>query len=212
MLIGERRYHDPQYAPVSLKRMLRVLHKKSMVRGAILINALLQLFYVWMVIYTPLYLTQTLGYSWDKIGIIFSIMLIPFILFQYPAGRIADRFSNERELIAGGLLIAGIATILFSLVGSESMIALALILFLTRVGISIVEVANESYFFKQVTEKDAATIAVYRNMSPLAYLAGPLFGAVFLGWNMYAVLFFILGVLLLFGSFFALTLRDIQKN
>ena len=83
MLIGERKYHDSTYAPVSLKRMLRVFTVPGNIRGAIIINGLLQLFYVWMVIYTPLYLRETLGFGWDKIGIILSVMLIPFILFQF---------------------------------------------------------------------------------------------------------------------------------
>ncbi len=139
-------------------------------------------------------------------------MLIPFVLFQYPAGRLADKFSNERELIAGGLLIMGIATLIFSLVGGVSVIALALILFLTRMGASIVEVANESYFFKQVTDQDTATIAVFRNMTPLAYLAGPALGIILLGWNMYSVLFFLLGLILIGGAVFALTLHDIKKE
>lgn len=212
MIVGERGYHDSRYAPVSLKRMIRVLATPGNIRGAIIINGILQLFYVWMVIYTPLYLINTLGFGWDTVGIIFSVMLIPFIVFQYPAGRIADRFSNERELIAGGLLIAGVATMLFALVGTVNAFAIALILLLTRVGISIVEVANESYFFKQVTDADTSTIAVYRNMSPLAYLVGPLLGVLLLGWNIYSVLFFILGVIVIAGAVFAMTLKDLSVS
>jgi MFS family permease len=211
VLLGERRYKDPNYVPLSLSRMIRVLHRKADVRGSIIINFLLQLFYVWMVIYAPLYLIRTLGFTWASVGTALSVMLIPFLLFQYPAGRIADRFSNERELIAGGMLVIGIATMIFALMGGVGIVAIALILFLTRVGASIVEVANDSYFFKKVEETDTGTIAVYRNMYPLAYLIGPVLAIILLGWSMYAVLFFILGIIMLAGSVFALTLHDIRK-
>jgi predicted MFS family arabinose efflux permease len=211
ILLGERQYQDPKYVPLSLRRMMRVLRTKKDVRGSIIINLLLQLFYVWMVIYSPLYLTRTLGFSWASVGAAFSIMLIPFMLFQYPAGRIADRFSNEREMIAGGLLIMGIATMIFSLSSGTSIVAIALILFLTRVGASIVEVSNDSYFFKHVDDTDNGTIAVYRNMYPLAYLIGPVLAVILLGWSMYAVLFFILGIIMLGGAVFALTLHDVKK-
>lgn len=212
VFLGERRYHDPKYVHVSLPRIWRVLRTKGDVRGSIVVAGLLQLFYVWMVIYSPLYLTRTLGYSWESVGVIFSIMLIPFVLFQYPTGRLADKFSSEREFIAIGLLVMGIATIIFSLIGGVSLLAVALVLFLTRVGASIVEVSNESYFFKHVTDKDAPTIAVFRNMTPLAYLIGPILAFLFLGWNLYSVLFFILGVIMLAGSAFALSLHDIKKE
>ncbi len=211
IFLGERKYHDAKYVHLSLSKMLKVLKTKSDVRGSIIINGLMQLFYVWMVIYTPIYLTQTLGFSWEQVGFIFSVMLIPFVLFQYPAGRIADKFSNERELISGGMLIMGIATIIFALVGDVNVVAIALILFLTRMGASIVEVSNESYFFKHVTDRDTPTIAVFRNMTPLAYLVGPVIAIILLGWDMYTVLFFILGIIMLSGAWFALTLHDIKK-
>lgn len=206
--IGERKYHDASYASVDFSHLFAALKNRPSVRQAIVFNFFLQLFYVWMVIYSPLYLTRVLGLPWESVGIIFSVMLVPFVLLQYPTGRIVDRLNNERELIAGGFLITGIATLIFSLVGGVSAVALALILFLTRVGASIIEVANESYFFRQIEEDDTATIALFRNMVPLAYLVGPALGIILLGWNMYAVLFCILGICMLGVSLFAITRKD----
>ncbi len=208
VLTGERHYKDATYTHFSLRHALSVFSQKGPVRGAIIINGLLQLFYVWMVIYSPLYLVRTLGFSWESVGFIFSIMLLPFVLFQYPVGRLADKFGSERTLIALGLLIMGVSTIIFSLVGAVPALALALILFLTRAGASIVEVSNESFFFKHVTDRDTPTIAIFRNMMPFAYVVGPLLGIALLGWSAYTVLFFILGGFLIIGSMFALSLRD----
>ncbi|MCC6198742.1 MFS transporter [Candidatus Nomurabacteria bacterium] len=202
--IGERGYRDAPYTQISFSHLFLRLRKRDNVRHAIIINFFLQLFYVWMVIYSPLYLTRVLGFSWEAVGGIFSVMLIPFVLLQYPAGRAADRFSNERILIAGGFLTAGVATLIFSLTGEIGAVAVALILFLTRVGASIIEVANESYFFKTVEDDDTPTIALFRNMVPLAYLVGPMLGIILLGWNMYATLFFILGIIMLGMSLFTI--------
>jgi predicted MFS family arabinose efflux permease len=190
VFVGERHYHDSRYVHISFSKLL---------------------FYAWMVIYSPLYLTNKLGLSWESVGFIFSIMLIPFILFQYPAGRIVDKFSNERALIAAGFLIIGVSTLIFSLIGVVPFVVLALILFLTRVGASIVEVANESYFFKQVNDTDTQLIAVFRNMVPLAYLIGPALGVLLLSSNNYSLVFFVLGLLMLGASIVALSLKTIRR-
>lgn len=211
VFVGERHYHDSRYVHISFSKLLHGLQKRTAVRGSIALNFLLQLFYAWMVIYSPLYLTNKLGLSWESVGFIFSIMLIPFILFQYPAGRIVDKFSNERALIAAGFLIIGVSTLIFSLIGVVPFVVLALILFLTRVGASIVEVANESYFFKQVNDTDTQLIAVFRNMVPLAYLIGPALGVLLLSSNNYSLVFFVLGLLMLGASVVALSLKTVRR-
>ncbi|MBY0328683.1 MFS transporter [Patescibacteria group bacterium] len=185
-----------------------LVKNNSALRRIISINFLLQFFYSWMILYVPLYLVQTLGFSWTSIGGIFSLMLIPFVLFQYPAGRIADKWFGEKEMIIMGLLIMAGTVATLALVKAPTIVVVAIILFGTRVGASIVEVLADSYFFKQVTAEDKGVISFYRTMQPFAYIVGPIAGAFLLFVMPYTGLFLLLGVILVVGALYTRRLID----
>lgn len=165
------------------------------------VNFILQFFYAWMVIYTPIYLHEHAGISWDKIGILFTIMLSAFVLFQYLMGKLADRFHVEKKMMMLGLLIMGIATFFVTKAPLLSFWALASVLFVTRVGASMLEVMTESYFFKHVHHDDTGSIGFFRNTYPFAYLIAPLFASLILGFAPMKTLFIILGIICCLGIF-----------
>src|SRR4030042_6926300 len=88
--------------------MKKIFLRKNVMK-AYYISFLLEFFYALMIIYTPLYLLA-LDFDWFQIGKIFTIMLIPFVLLQYPAGHFADTRYEERDMMAVALLILGIST------------------------------------------------------------------------------------------------------
>jgi len=108
-----------------------------------------------MVIYTPIYLNQHLGIDWTQIGMIFTIMLLPFIFLQFPLGRLADTRLGEKEIMAIGFGILVVSTAALSFITTTSFWVWALALFATRVGASAVAVMNETYFFKKTNDTDA---------------------------------------------------------
>ena len=101
-------------------------------------------------------------------------MLLPFIIFEIPVGKIADIHFGEKELLSAGFIITAIFTIIISFISIKSFILWAIILFATRVGASLIEITTESYFFKHVKGDDADIISFFRINSPLAYIAGPI--------------------------------------
>lgn len=208
----ERDFHDTTYGPTTFKSIVTALRKNSDIRDIIILQGMLQFFFVWMVIYVPLYLKDVMGFGWNTIGTILSIMLLPFILFQYPVGKIVDRYHNEREVIFAGFLIMALATIFFAYLGVASVFAVALGLFLTRVGASITEVAVESYFFKKVDRHNIELIGAFRNMMPIAYLFAPIIAIIVLQFGSFQTLFTTLGVILSFVALFSLLLHDIKKS
>ncbi len=163
----------------------------------IVIAFILQFFYSWMVIYLPLHLSQTIGFSWSTIGIIFSVMLLPFILFAYPAGRIADRWLGEKELLTAGLGIMAFSSIAINWIPGAEIGWWMAILFATRVGASIVESMRDSYFYKHVDSDDVVVIDIFHIIWLLAYVVGPLFATLCLRFVSYAELFPILGVVII---------------
>lgn len=186
----------------------KILRKNKSLRTITFLNFLLQLFYVVMVIYSPIYLTSIIGFSWENIGIILSIMLLPFVLFPYPAGRIADKYLGEKELMIASLILMGIGTIYFIHIGQNTIAVYAFALFITRVGASILEAMCESAFFRQVSDKDEAVISIYRNMMPFAYSIGPLLAGALFMLTSYKTLFTSLGLVMIISTVFVWHIKD----
>ncbi len=87
---------------------LKILTNKD-VLNIYMISLALEAFYALMIVYTPLYLLD-LGLSWQQIGVVFTIMLIPFVVLEYPIGFLADRKFGEKEMIIVGLVIMGLSS------------------------------------------------------------------------------------------------------
>lgn len=208
--IGQRGFVDKAYMRGTIFDGIRVLRNNKNLRLITSLNFLLQLFFVVMVIYSPIYLTKVIGFSWQSFSLLLSIMLSAFVIFPYPLGKILDKYKNERELMSVGLLIMGVATLCFARLGYASVTLYALVLFLTRAGASTLETMCESAFFKQVTDKDSEVISLYRNMMPFAYTIGPLIAAALFAATSYQTLFTTLGIMMLLSTFIALQVKDVR--
>jgi len=203
-----KNFRDPNYDRMSFWKTLRLIWIKNDIRKIVLINTLLRFFYSWMVIYTPIYLKEVMGFSWSEIGLIFSIMLTPFVFLQAPLGKIADKYLGEKELLSAGIFILVLATAVLSFIKIPSFILWALVLFLTRVGASSSEVMSETYFFKKIDGTDSNLVGFFRMTGPIAYVISPLVATFILGFAGLHYLFLILGIIMLFGLWFSFSLKD----
>ncbi len=185
------------------------LHDRNL-RKILALDFLLNLFYFFMVIYLPLHLIETLGFSWGNIGFIFTIMLLPFVLIEYPLGWLADLKFGEKEILTAGLIITALFTLLIPFLTTTSLTVWAMILFGTRVGASAVEAMKETYLFKKVSASDVSVISLSRFMVPMAYLVGSLVAVLFLKTLAFPItyLFILISVFFLLGLYFSLTLKD----
>ena len=154
--------------------MVAKMFKNKNLRGVFVLALLLNLFYNSAVIFIPIYLHQVIGFSWQDLGWMFSLMLIPFILIEIPAGIIADKYLGEKELFYLGFSIIIVCLVFFSLITSTSPWLWALLLFLSRVGAALVEAMSETYFFKNVGGRDIYKINIFRCSIPLGRVIGSL--------------------------------------
>lgn len=181
--------------------------------GVFIAQFILQFFFAWMVIYMPIHLHQNLGFSWTQIGLIFTIMLLPFLLFEIPLGKIADAKLGEKEIMTIGFLIIALSSVLIPFMKESALILWALILFMTRVGASFVEISSESYFFKQVNDRNYDIISFFRISRPTALIIAPIAGAgVLYVFNIFDIafgfLFLILALFMLCGIRYSLKIAD----
>lgn len=181
-------------------------HTKSL-RVVTLARLVLELFFGFMIIYTPVYLHNGLGFEWSELGIIFTFTLLPFVLFQWPAGELADRFFGEKEIMSIGFVITSISLLIMPFIGKVFLTWL-IILFISRVGASLVEVMTESYFFKHVGKEDTGMISIFRLMRPLGIVLGAGFGFLSLSVLTFEKTLFILAAIVLFGLKESLSLKD----
>jgi hypothetical protein len=182
--------------------------KDHNIYNILVIDFLLNLFFATMVIYMPLYLHLHLGLPILDLGIIFTIMLVPFLIFTYPVGQLADRLLGEKEILTAGLIIAGVSTFLVPFITSTTILAWGVLLFMTRVGASLIETTKEIYLFKQIDPSDAQILTLSRIMLPLSYLIGPILGTLIVLIAPLQFLFSITGVILIAGIYFSLRLVD----
>ena len=208
ILAKTRNFRDPPYRPFKLLSMFRSLRENRNIMYIFIAQFLMRLFFAWMVIYTPIYLHDHIGFSWSEIGTMLSIILLPYILFELPAGTMADRKYGEKEMLTIGLFITGVATMALSFISLHSFLVWTAVLFITRVGASLIEITTESYFFKHVGGGDADTISCFRILRPLSYIVGPLLATAALLFVDIQHLFLVLGAVVLLGIRYSLALRD----
>lgn len=177
------------------------------VRRVTMVRFVLQFFYALMVIFTPLYLHEVISFSWNEIGLIFAIMLLPFVIFEWPIGELADRYWGEKEIMTLGLFIMGISLIIMPFLG-HSFVVWAAVLFLSRVGASWTEVSVESYFFKKVSGDDVGLISIFRLTSPVSIITGAMFGGILLTFLPFNLIFFFLAFVVLLGMKESLFIHD----
>jgi hypothetical protein len=203
-----RNFTDSIYSRVSFWQTFNKIIANSNIRNVFLSNMLLRIFYATMVIYSPIYLHEYIGFSWERLGIMFTIMLLPFVLFEYPLGQLADKKYGEKEILTIGFIITAIATVSLYFYSGVSFAIWAGILFMTRVGASAIEVMTETYFFKKIEANDSDILSFYRMVDPVSYIIGPLIGTFILAFASLPYIFLVIGLLLFVGIRFSTALVD----
>ena len=205
-----RDFKDPKYEKVSISKTIFIFWQRKNLFKIYILNFALKFFYAWMVIYTPIYLHEYIGFNWSEIGMIFSVMLLPFIILEFPLGRLSDRMGEKKMLIAGFLIIS-VSTLFIPLFSVKTIWLWMTILFITRVGAATIEIMSENYFFKSIKEEDAELLGFFRNTNPLSYIIAPLLAIpVLILVPSFSYLFFVLGAIMLAGFMLSLRLKDVR--
>lgn len=197
-----------KYSKEKLNAVIKKMWNNKNLRGIFFLALLLNLFFSSAVVYIPIYLHEILGMPWQILGPIFSLMLVPFILVEIPAGIIADKYLGEKELLFAGFAIITGSLFLFYSITTPTIWLWAVVLFFSRIGAALVESMREAYFFKMVDAKDIEHINIFRATGPLGYILGAGLAILTLLFLPLQYLFLILAVIMLSSFFFIFSLKD----
>jgi len=168
-LIGFRRVNEKFREDLSVKEFFRRLVRRKNVQRIYYISFVLEFFYALALVYIPLYLIN-LGMPLEKMGLVFSFMLIPFLILPYPLGILADKKTGEKEMLGISVLILAISMVAIYLIGSKEIWIWGIILFGTRIGAAMLESMRDSYFYKRIASCDMDLINFFRTGRPVAYI------------------------------------------
>jgi MFS family permease len=203
-----RDFSDPEYKEIDVFSAIRTFWRDSNIRNVLVAHFSLQMFFMMMVVYAPLYLTRDIGFTWADFGIIMFFAQLAYVVCEYPIGLIADKYIGEKEMMGFGFLVLIISTAWMSITAAPSILLWSIIMFTTRVGASLVEVTTESYFFKQTKSSDAQVISFFRVTRPLAYILGALVASLSLLYTPFNFLFLIFAALLIPAMFLTTSIVD----
>jgi MFS family permease len=136
-----------------------------------------------------------------------TIALLPYFL-QYPVGLLADKICGEKEFLLTGFLILIITAISIFWLNSASFWVWLLVLFIARIGASLINIMSDTYFYKKVNVKDISLIDFYHSAGPVGYLIGPLAASILLIFIDLKLLFLMAGIIMVLGLVGALKLQD----
>jgi MFS family permease len=167
---------DPPYKSHSMFDAFFSSMKNKNLRAALVSQFALQAFYVVMVIYTPLHITQMLHIDISiYLLAIAPISLLPLVILPYELGYLADAKYGEKEFLIAGLSLIGITTFFLGIIETSSVLFIITLLFFSRVGAALVETMAYTYYYKKISRDDPAMTNLFTNLSAFASCVVPFF-------------------------------------
>lgn len=203
-----KNFRDQEYYVLEVREAAKRFYNKKNIFDVFIDHFLLHLFYGVTVIYLPIYLVNYIGFDWSSVGIIFSLMLLPFVIFQIPIGNLEDTYHNEKYMLILGFFIMAGTFMIIPFIEGPSIILWAFILFVSRIGASLVEVSSESYFFKHIHSDNAGFIGFFRMTRSLPYFICPLLLSVSTLFFGFKYVFLLAGLIMLVGVRYTLIIKD----
>ncbi|KKP66903.1 MAG: hypothetical protein UR66_C0003G0057 [Candidatus Moranbacteria bacterium GW2011_GWE1_35_17] len=206
-LVYIRRTNHRFRTKINVNELLKKVYKRKNIMRIYYVSFVLEFFYALMIIYVPIYLLEK-GFTWDQLGVAFTVMLIPFVLVQYPVGLMADKKTGEKEFLIFSFFILGISTLLFYLSDSKDIMVWTTILVLGRIGAALIEILRESYFFKRIDGNDVDIVDFFNTSRPVAFIIATAISSILLLFFSTTSVFLLVAIVCFSAIYPALKLAD----
>ncbi|MBU4246257.1 MAG: MFS transporter, partial [Nanoarchaeota archaeon] len=126
-------------------------------------------------LYLPIIL-MSLGFDFGKIGIIFAIMIVPYIMLEYPIGRLAEKEGSKKYISLGFFAITIASFLIYVNYGAIN--SMILFFFLAFMGAAAIEPLNEMELDKHSKKSNIIeNMSVFKTSIRIAHFLGPLSAA-----------------------------------
>jgi len=102
----------------------------------------------------------------------------------------------------------GLSTLYFYFETSSNIYVWAIILFITRIGASFIEVLRDSYFYKRIDAGDVDLIDFFRTSRPVAYICATGLASIILLFFPLKIIFLLLSIIIFSALYSAFELVD----
>ncbi len=194
---------DPNFRnPSMLSAVKHVMHNKNLFAVFLAVLAM-ECFFVTMAIYAPTVLNNNLNISLETyLSFILPFALIPFVIFPYQLGIIADKKYGEKEMLIIGVVMLILISIIFPNINNVSLFTVAIFLFISRIGASLVESMCTIYFYKKVNAGEISIIALFSSVRVIAYIIMPLISSIILSFSLpIAYIFYFLSLMFIYSLY-----------
>ncbi|MFH0853221.1 MAG: MFS transporter [bacterium] len=157
-------------------------------------------------IFLPVYLLE-LGMSLASLGLLYSLTALPWVILEYPIGRLADKKSSLKGFLVAGFFLLAIVSFTFGILNELSWIIAALVVGV--IGSSFIEMNSFSAFFKLAGHDNVERLSIFRTAMGLGQISGPLVAALILAQGSLSFLFIFAGFVGLLLLANALSLKKI---
>jgi len=132
-------------------------------------------------------------------GLILSSFVLPLVIFEIPAGILADRY-GERRILALGFLISGISLTFFGF--SDNLYNLLIFAFLTTTGLALALPSIEGILMEiSIRYKKGEIAGVWNFAEDLGFFTGPLSGGLIAQYYGLGNAFVVVGLILILSTF-----------
>lgn len=201
------KFQDPKYSLLELRHAFKSFFNNNNIFDIFADRLLLNLYFAWSVVYLPIYLYEYVGFSWNQVGLLLSIMLLPYVLFERAIGKIQDKLHDEKHLLIWGFFLVAIGTCIQPFFNTPNFTAWMLLLFMSHVGAALIEVSTESYFFRHISPTNSTFISLFRMTRVIPYLILPIAASISLYFLPFGHMFFVLGIIMFIGLRYAFMLK-----
>lgn len=186
---------------------LKLFFKDPNLRKTYINNAGLGFIYsIWDLL--PLLMLK-LNATLPVIGMTKTLMGIPQSIFEYPVGVMADKETGERKIFIFGYLLAAVFTMLLGF--TTDLRVFITFFFIAATGSSLLEMTRDSYFYRQVPEKEVELISVYRTSDSLPFFIGQGLATITLFFLPIEIWFIIGGAISILFVINAYRLKELKK-
>ncbi|MFW9932614.1 MAG: MFS transporter, partial [Candidatus Thorarchaeota archaeon] len=146
----------------------------------------------------PLFLSIVLGLSESLRGYSLAIFALPFIILQYPMGRLSDRYGRYKPLIIGSLGY-GTVLIFLGIIGSTGFSSLLVMLVLLGVFSGITAPPSMALVGDAIGSEDSAMAMGFFNfLGNVGITLGPIVLGIILTLSDFVIAFVVAGLMELF--------------